>query len=60
MVIVMVLLMILDPDLTLRGSGDNLFFLIALATSRNLRSEPVPVVPRLSPRIRPVTTEVRT
>jgi len=60
MVIVMVLLMILDPDLTLRGSGDNLFFLIALATSRNRRSEPVPVVPRLSPRIRPVTTEVRT
>ena len=60
MVIVIVLLMILDPDLTLRGSGDDLFFLIALATSRNRRSEPVPVVPRLSPRIRPVTTEVRT
>jgi putative peptidoglycan lipid II flippase len=60
MVIVMVLLMILDPDLTLRGSGDNLFFMIALAASRNRRSEPVPVVPRLSPRIRPVTTEVRT
>ena len=60
MVIVIAVLMILDPDLTLRGSGDNLFFMIALATSRNRRSEPVPVVPRLSPRIRPVTMEVIT
>jgi hypothetical protein len=58
-VIVMVLLMILGPDLTYRGSGDEIFFLIALAASRNRRAEPVPVVPRLSPYIRPVT-EVRT
>jgi hypothetical protein len=60
MVITMVVLMILGPDLTYRGSGDDLFFLIALAASRNRRIEPVPVVSRLSPRIRPVTMEVRT
>jgi len=59
MVIAMVVLMILDPDLTLRGSGDDFFFLIALAASRNRRIQPVPVVQRFSPRIRPVTTEVR-
>jgi hypothetical protein len=53
-------LMILGPDLTYRGSGDEIFFLIALAASRNRRIEPVPVVARLSPHIRPVTTEVRT
>jgi murein biosynthesis integral membrane protein MurJ len=60
MLITIVVLMIFDPDLTYRGSGDELFFLIAMAASRNRRTEPVPVVPRLSPRIRPVTTEVRT
>jgi putative peptidoglycan lipid II flippase len=60
MVIALVVLMILGPDLTYRGSGDDLFFLIALAAPRNRRTEPVLAVPRFSARIRPVTMEVRT
>lgn len=57
---VIVVLMIFDPHLTYRGSGDDFFFLIALAAPRNRRSEPVPVITRQSPHAQAVMMEVGT
>jgi murein biosynthesis integral membrane protein MurJ len=60
MVIVLVVLMILGTDLTYRGSGDDFFFLIALAVSRNRSIAPAWAGRRRSPHIRGVMTEVIT
>jgi putative peptidoglycan lipid II flippase len=59
-VIVLVAVMSLDPHLTYRGSGDEFFFLIALAVSGPRHRERVPAVTCRSPHTRAVMTEVRT
>jgi hypothetical protein len=59
-VIVLVAVMSLDPHLTYRGSGDDFFFLIALAVSGPRHRERVPAVTCRSPNTRAVMTEVRT